>query len=153
MTTDRPAQHIVIRQADWILDRSALQTVREEVFIREQRVPEALEWDAYDARALHLLALGGDRPVATARLTTDGRIGRMAVLAPWRHRGIGAALLDRLLEVARAQGLTRPRLNAQTTALGFYRRAGFRVVGEEFLDAGIPHYRMELSLPAATDQP
>jgi predicted GNAT family N-acyltransferase len=135
---------VSIRIADWAEDGEALRTVRQAVFVREQGVPEALEWDGLDAPAVHFLALDGNAPIGCARLLGDGRIGRMAVLPAWRGRGIGAALLERVLAEARARGMTRLRLNAQATAVGFYERAGFHCVGEEFLDAGIPHYAMVL---------
>ena len=75
----------------------------------------------------------------------------MAVLKDWRRRGVGRALLKTLLDLAARQGLTRVTLSAQTHALGFYERAGFHVVGETFMDAGIPHRKMvkELMVPQA----
>ena len=73
----------------------------------------------------------------------------MAVLKDWRGRGVGRALLQTLLELATRQGLARVTLSAQIHALGFYERAGFHVVGEPFIDAGIPHRKMvkELTVP------
>ena len=73
----------------------------------------------------------------------------MAVLKDWRGRGVGRALLHTLLDLARTQGLTRVTLSSQTHALGFYERAGFRAIGEPFMDAGIPHRKMvkELMVP------
>lgn len=81
----------------------------------------------------------------------NGTIGRMAVLKDWRGRGVGRALLQTLLDLAVRQGLPRVTLSAQTHALGFYERAGFHVVGEPFMDAGIPHRKMvrDLRLPPA----
>jgi predicted GNAT family N-acyltransferase len=54
-----------------------------------------------------------------------------------------------LLDLAAQQGLSRVTLSAQTHALGFYERAGFHLLGEPFMDAGIPHRKMvkELLLP------
>ena len=48
--------------------------------------------------------------------------------------------------IARDRGLSEVYLNAQTSAEGFYRPFGFRAVGDEFLDADIPHIRMEMTL-------
>lgn len=131
-----------LRPAGWEQDAAALRRIREEVFVREQRVPPALEWDGLDETCLHVLALAGDHPIGTARMLPDGHIGRMAVLRPWRGRGVGGALLSYLLECARAQGLREVRLNAQVHAIPFYQRFGFNAQGEPFLDAGIPHRRM-----------
>jgi predicted GNAT family N-acyltransferase len=134
---------IDVRPADWERDREALREIREAVFVREQGVPPELEWDGADPVARHVLARNAaGRPIATARLLPNGHIGRMAVLRQWRGQGVGAAVLSAVLEMARAQGLARVMLNAQTAAVPFYRRQGFTAEGGEFMDAGIPHRRM-----------
>lgn len=132
-----------IIETDWARDAARLAEVRRVVFIEEQGVPEALEWDDFDARSLHLLATSRDgTPVGCARLLPDGHIGRMAVLPAWRGRGIGRALLAAALRAARARGLGTVRLSAQTRAAGFYAHAGFSAEGTEYLEAGIPHIAM-----------
>jgi predicted GNAT family N-acyltransferase len=105
-----------------------------------------LEWDGEDACAVHAVARAahGDA-IGTARLLLHDQlahIGRMAVLREWRGQGVGRALLDAILTAAQARGARFAFLNAQTTAVAFYARAGFRVEGAEFLDANIPHLRM-----------
>ena len=90
--------------------------------------------------------MNGELPVGTARLLDDGHIGRMAVLRPWRRRGIGSRMLETLIEVARQTGKSGCALNAQTHALGFYERHGFVAEGGIFDDAGIPHRHMKLKL-------
>ena len=140
-----------IRSARWPEDEPALRAVRERVFVEEQAVPLDLEWDGLDAGARHLLALADGQPIGTVRMLSDGHIGRMAVLATWRRRGVGSALLGRLLDDARAARLHGVWLNAQTHAVSFYERFGFNADGREFLDAGIPHRRMVLKF--APDEP
>jgi len=135
----------VIRRADWKRERETLGRIRELVFVQEQRVPPELEWDDRDAEALHLLAeTAAGQAIGTARMLTDGHIGRMAVLPQWRRCGVGSALLRELVRIAREREGCTPFLNAQTRALGFYRRHGFVAEGGEFLDADIPHRRMIL---------
>ena len=68
------------------------------------------------------------------------------VLSRIRGRGIGFALLEAAIQKARTLGMNGVYLNAQTHALGFYERAGFVAEGDEFMEAGIPHYRMRQSL-------
>lgn len=136
-----------VRLANWQDDGPVLRAIRETVFIHEQHVPVELEWDEFDVDCLHILALeSAGNPIGTARLLPDGHIGRMAVLREWRDFGVGSALLQRLLEEVKKRQLRLTIVNAQTYVVGFYTRFGFRVVGEEFIDAGIPHVRMVLQL-------
>lgn len=136
-----------VRVVAWEAAKEALREVREAVFVKEQHVPLELEWDGLDDGCLHALASDAQgRPIGTARLLADGHIGRMAVLKTWRGRGVGSALLRLLLDQARRAGMHEVRLNAQTYATGFYEKFGFRVVGEDFMDAGIPHREMVLEL-------
>jgi predicted GNAT family N-acyltransferase len=131
-----------VRLADWSADRKILRSLREEVFIREQSVPADMEWDEFDERSHHVVAVADGIPIGTGRLLPDGHIGRMAVLRKWRGQGAGSALLAALIDTARERGLSRVMLNAQIQALPFYLRHGFCAEGEEFLDAGIAHRRM-----------
>ena len=136
-----------VRLASWREDREALAGIRRAVFIVEQRVPENLEWDDVDAHCVHALALDTrGTPIGCGRLLPDGHIGRMAVLAAWRGRGVGDALLTHLMEVARDRGDARVVLNAQVQAMPFYARHGFAPDGPPFDEAGIPHQAMALAL-------
>lgn len=146
-----PTQPISIQLCNWSDARTDARYVRELVFVQEQGVPLALEMDDQDPNCDHALAYAGDGTVVgTGRLLPDGHIGRMAVLSAWRGRGIGALLLQALVEHARRHGHASVRLNAQTHAIGFYRRSGFAVSGSEFMEAGIPHLAMQRDLdPAA----
>jgi len=144
---------ISIEQVDWHARQQDLLAIRHAVFVTEQGVPLELERDEYDPVALHLLATdeATGEPVATARLLPDGHIGRMAVLRPWRNRGIGSALLRRLLEVERTRGHARVVLSAQCHAEPFYQRLGFRPQGEIYQEAGIDHREMSLPLSGLDD--
>lgn len=141
------AQGITIRTAGWEEDRAGLMRVREAVFIREQRVPPDLEWDAADENCFHVLAETANRDaIGTGRLELDGKIGRIAILHKYRSAGIGTAILHRLVMEARKRNMEHVYLNAQSQAIEFYERQGFRVEGEEFLEADIPHRRMRKTL-------
>jgi predicted GNAT family N-acyltransferase len=136
-----------VRRASWVADSVALAAIRREVFVIEQQVPESEEWDDRDAESEHVIALSaGGITIGTGRLLPDGHIGRMAVLKPWRGRGVGSALLTELIAMARSRGHAETRLHAQTHALAFYRKHGYTPLGEEFMEAGIPHYEMRLAL-------
>jgi predicted GNAT family N-acyltransferase len=147
MATDEPAP-FHIRRADWAADGASLAAIRRQVFVREQSVPEDLEWDGLDTDAVHLLASDAQgNPIGTARLLPSGQIGRMAVLAAHRRHGVGRALLLQLLDIARAGNYPPVFLNAQASALPFYASLGFAPEGAVFDEAGIPHRRMHLAAP------
>ncbi|MFF8998539.1 GNAT family N-acetyltransferase [Streptomyces achromogenes] len=149
-----------VRVAEDPADREACFAVRKEVFVAEQGVAEDIEYDAYDAVAVHVLAVREDgRPLGTGRLLygaaaaektgadpSVGSLGRLAVLRAARGLGVGAALVRAIEEAARARGLTAVDLHAQTQALGFYERLGYAAYGPEFPDAGIPHRAMRRTL-------
>ncbi|MGH8127541.1 MAG: GNAT family N-acetyltransferase [Gammaproteobacteria bacterium] len=137
-----------VRLADWDNDATALRAVRTQVFVEEQKVPLDMEWDGLDELCIHALALADGEAIGTGRLTPDGHIGRMAVLAGWRGAGVGAELLLKLMEAAKLRGDTHCELNAQVSAIGFYERFGFHAEGETFLEAGIVHRRMRLDYGA-----
>ncbi|MEM5433085.1 GNAT family N-acetyltransferase [Cupriavidus oxalaticus] len=131
----------------WSKARERARAIRYTVFVEEQNVPVELEWDEWDEPSWHALALAEDgTPVATGRLLPDGHIGRMAVLKAARGTGVGAQVLQALMEKAAQLGYPELVLNAQTHAASFYLRAGFARSGEEFEEAGIPHIEMRKRL-------
>lgn len=140
-----PAASWSIRAADYAADRKAIEAVRLTVFVAEQGVPPEIELDERDAFCLHLLATDGKQPVGTGRIDLDanGKIGRVAVLAGYRGRGVGTALMQRFHAIAAAAGFDTVWCNAQLAAVPFYRKLGYRAVGERFQEAGIEHVRME----------
>ena len=139
-----------VEPGSWTELAQAARQVRDAVFVTEQKVPRELEWDEHDAVCRHLIARDADGgAIGTGRLLTGGKpghIGRMAVLADWRGKGVGRALLEGLLEEAARRDLRHLALHAQTQATGFYRRFGFVEEGPEFMEAGIPHRTMVRSI-------
>lgn len=132
---------------DWERQQELARPVREAVFIAGQGIPSQLEWDALDALSQHAVATDASgAPIGTGRLLPDGSIGRMAVAEAWRGRGVGRALLEALFELAADRRMNQLRLHAQTHAAGFYASYGFRQVGAEFLEVGMPHVLMERNL-------
>lgn len=138
---------ISIVTGDWDSVRDHAQALRIEVFVVEQGVPVELEWDEADEVSTHAVAYDEEgQPVATGRLLPDGHIGRMAVRKSARGQGIGAQVLEALLDEAKRLGYRELVLHAQTHAQGFYARHGFEARGEEFMEAGIPHRMMTLAI-------
>lgn len=135
----------------WEDAREQASRIRFAVFVEEQGVPDDVELDEHDPVCLHALAIDATGKVAgTGRLLPsameEGRvtshIGRMAVSRDARKGGVGGAILERLVEAARARGDDVVALSAQTHALGFYQRHGFEAYGDVYMEAGIEHRAM-----------
>lgn len=164
-----------ITHSAWPAHQDAIHQLRRAVFIIEQQVPEALEWDDLDVFARHFCLWQQNRLVAYARLLFltepqavfnpphgltpvqaygapdglaggSGKLTRMAVCKSARGQGLGRLLLCDLIAWARQAGLCQLSLDAQLQAEGFYQREGFVACGEVFWDAGIEHRHMTLSL-------
>jgi predicted GNAT family N-acyltransferase len=130
----------------WESARAQASLIRFTVFVEEQGVPRDIELDEHDALSVHAMAFEREKAVATGRLLPDGHIGRMAVLKEWRGRGIGGLILKALMGKARQRGDTAVALSAQVHAVAFYRAYGFVEEGDEYLEAGIRHQGMRLTL-------
>lgn len=128
----------------------ACRALRRAVFIEEQGIAEADEWDDLDGQAIHLLAWQEGEPVGTARILqsgTTGKIGRVCVLDRARGTGLGTKLIRAAVDVLRARpGVTHAKLGAQVHAIGFYEKLGFKLAGGVYDDAGIPHRDMTREL-------
>ena len=124
--------------------------IREKVFIEEQGVPEDMELDEFDPTSKHALAYEGHLCVGTGRLvhlnSHHAQIGRMAVLSAFRNRGIGKAILSRLIALAKSEGVLTLTLHSQVSAIPFYAKLGFIAEGSIYDEAGIAHRNMILSL-------
>lgn len=129
---------------DWQQCKHALKAIRKSVFIDEQHVPEELEWDGRDTECTQFLLAADSAPVATARLTPEGQIGRMAVLNNFRGKGFGSRLLASVIEQAKHAGHKQVFLHAQVSVIKFYQHHGFTAYSDVFIDAGIEHRSMKL---------
>ena len=142
---------VEVRVGDWASQGAAAQVIRHTVFAAEQGIQADLMCDEADATAVHALAFNRmGVPVASGRLLAAGpgvaQIGRMATVAVLRGAGVGAAVLQALLQAARQRGNHEVLLHAQTSAVGFYRRAGFVEQGPVFEEAGVAHQTMRRHL-------
>lgn len=157
MTAEKLTLQTVATAADF---EEAL-ALRYRVFCDEQRVPRALERDAEDALALHVVVRDGQGQVCgtgrALRMRPDGsqtalsaaatagdvvRVGRMAVRRDVRKQGVGSLVLRALEQAAREAGLAQALLHAQCQAQAFYARHGYAPIGERFEEAGIEHVTM-----------
>ena len=124
--------------------------VRKKVFVEEQGIAENLELDEHDKEALHMVVKDGERVIGTARVlflaNNQAKIERMAILKPFRHKGIGSGIISFLNEELRNRQVAQVVLHAQYAVVDFYKSCGFEKSGSLFWEAGIKHIRMERRL-------
>lgn len=120
--------------------------VRQAVFQEEQGIDSALDEDGQDDHCYHWIASINQTPIGVARLrplsATTAKLERVAVLKPWRRKGIGQALVQAAIAFAQTQGIQVLYLHAQSPTVPFYETLGFRTTGAPFPEAGIVHFKM-----------
>lgn len=134
-----------VRVVDTEKERNDAFHVRHTVFVEEQNVPAELEIDEHEDKAIHFVAYDQNSPVAAGRfrvLSERAKVERICVLHDYRGTGLGFLLMNAIENHAKLLRLKGAKLNAQISALGFYEKLGYRIVSEEFMDAGIPHVTM-----------
>ena len=139
--------NLKIEIVKWIDGHVSLSMIREKVFIEEQKVTSQLEWDGLDEEAIHFLAYQDEKAIGCARalvIENHMQLGRMAVLKEYRNQGIGSALIEKGMITAKLNQLSKILISAQCHAISFYKKFGFEVTSEVYLDAGISHQDMEL---------
>jgi len=120
--------------------------IRSDVFVDEQGIDSKIDFDGLDEIATHVLIFSQNKAIATGRMLDDGHIGRIAVSKEYRQQGVGTKVLQALLAEAKKQGLAKVYLGSQIQAVDFYKKLGFDIYGEVFMDAGIEHIEMALYL-------
>ena len=139
--------NVVVQIVSWQSHRDALLSVRQEVFVVEQKVPAEEEVDDLDPVSTHFLVCDSDgTAIGTARVLTDGHIGRVAVLKPKRGQGIGRALTEAATAYLKSQQFETAKLNSQLAVTEFYERLGFESHGEVFYECDIAHIAMHKRL-------
>ena len=131
-----------------IIDDS-FRDLRIEIFVKEQGVPQENEFDDYDLQVPHLVIFLDGEAVATGRIIPYGedtvKIGRIAVKKDKRGLRLGEKIVLELLRKSKEDGAKTVYVGAQTHAVGFYEKCGFRLVGTpEYMEENIPHYDMKL---------
>lgn len=123
--------------------------IRKIVFVDEQHVPMEEEVDDFEKEAIHFIGYHEDEVVAASRLRfVDelGKLERICVLKPYRGKSYGKKIIERMEAEIAKRGYSKAKLHAQTHAKEFYERLGYKVVSEQFFDAGILHVAMAKTL-------
>lgn len=128
-----------------------IQTVRRAVFQIEQGVDSALDFDGLDQTAQHIVVFDNEVPIGTARIRYLNeklvKIERVAVLAAYRNQGIGRYIMQSAIAFLDRQGIPEIKVHAQSNAVSFYEKLGFRAQGDVFYEANILHAEMRRTSP------
>ena len=135
-----------VKHGRWDQLQQDAKLIRTQVFICEQGITEADEWDDQDVISQHFVIYDQDQPIATARLLQNHSVGRVAVVKAYRGQGIGRMIMLEIIAYAQQQARPHLRLSSQTHAVSFYQQLGFIVQGDEYDECGIPHIEMTMSI-------
>lgn len=134
-------------QTSWQKSCNEILAVRHKVFMIEQHFNEAILCDLQDPDCIHLVTRNLEGLViATGRLSLKGRIGRIAVLLPYRGLGIGSKILSELIQIGRIHKLNDISLNAELDNMHFYDAQNFMASGPVFMKQGVPHQMLTRKL-------
>ncbi len=129
----------------------AIFEIRQEVFVVEQEVDPAEEYDEFENTSTHFLVKLNGVPAGTARwrVTPNGiKLERFAVIKSMRGRGVGQLLVKKVLNDIASRKESSGKLlymHAQLSAIPLYEKFGFKKVGEQFEECNIQHFKMELN--------
>jgi len=133
---------------NWVDLGESARLIRDAVFIQEQGISASLEHDGCDSAYLHCVIFDGERAVATGRMSSEGKIGRIAVLAGERRKGFGKRVMAALEHLAREKGLSTVLVHVQAEAVPFYKTLAYEAFGPSFFEAEMLHLSMSKSLLA-----
>ena len=107
--------------------------------------------DAFEANGIHLVCLQDDEVIGTGRLNIENRtsiISQMAIKSVYQKQGVGAKVLNELIKFSKEKELNIVKLNARETALAFYKKFNFVVVGDKYPSkkTGVIHQEMALKI-------
>ncbi|AZM39203.1 GNAT family N-acetyltransferase [Acinetobacter sp. WCHA39] len=135
-----------VKHGRWDQLQQDAKLIRTQVFICEQGITEADEWDDQDLISQHFVIYDQDQPIATARLLENNSVGRVAVLKAYRGQGLGQMIMLEIISYAQKQRRSVLTLSSQVHAISFYKKLGFTVQGNSYDECGIPHIEMTMSL-------
>jgi predicted GNAT family N-acyltransferase len=135
-----------VKHGRWDQLQQDAKLIRTQVFICEQGITEADEWDDQDVISQHFVIYDQDQPIATARLLQNHSVGRVAVVKAYRGQGLGQMIMLEIISYAQKQGLSVLTLSSQVHAISFYEKLGFTVQGNSYDECGISHIEMTMNL-------
>jgi len=135
------------KQTSWLDSSNDILSIRHKVFMIEQHFQDNKLYSHQDIDAFHIIVRNQEQKVvACGRITPKGRIGKIAVMLPYRGIGIGSDLLKKLIQIGRKNAIYDLSLNANLDSQSFYQLQKFSTAGPVFMKYGIPHRRLARKL-------
>ncbi|MGB3404615.1 MAG: GNAT family N-acetyltransferase [Microcoleaceae cyanobacterium] len=138
--------HLRVQWVDYQREYLDIQAIRHQVFEVEQNIDHHLEFDGKDEKAQHLLAYWQQQPVGTSRIRylspKTAKIERLAVLKEFRGQGIATKLMEFAQLTLQNTEVKEVIVHAQEYIKNLYLNLGFKVIGDRFYEANIPHLKM-----------
>ncbi len=136
-----------VSRVNWQEHGPVCADLRKQVFFNEAQYHYFAALDGKDAEARHVLVLDAkQQPIGCGRIDPDWQISRIAVLRPWRQRGVGTAILDELIAIARDADASEVFCAVPVFSLPYYRGQQFEPVGAVYYESEVPYQRMRLAL-------
>ncbi|HET7732951.1 MAG TPA: GNAT family N-acetyltransferase [Paludibacter sp.] len=126
---------------------------RKELELRDEVLRKPLGMSLYndnlegDKNDTHIGAFLGEELVGVLILTrlsqTDVKMRQVAVAEAMQSQKVGSKMVRFAEAFARKAGYKNMVLNARKTAVSFYLKQGYSIIGDEFQEINIPHYKMQ----------
>ncbi|WP_136481639.1 GNAT family N-acetyltransferase [Cognatitamlana onchidii] len=125
--------------------------VREELFFKEMKNSRDLINDEFELNGIHLVCLDQGKVIGTGRLNIvedEAIISQMAIKENYQRQGVGAEILKELIRYCKREGVFYLKLSARETAIAFYKKFNFRILGDKYpsLKTGVVHQKMTLKI-------
>jgi predicted GNAT family N-acyltransferase len=130
-------------------DFSVSYEIRKTVFVEEQNIPIENEMDGLDAECFHIVLFNETAPAGSGRLYIKNdiaRLGRVAVLKGARGKGYASVICKALIDIAKREKSKCITLDSQAYVSSLYEKLGFIRDGDEFMEEGIPHFKMDMDI-------
>lgn len=108
--------------------------------------PEELQAENHQ---IHIVAIENQLVIGVLLLVILGdscKMRQVAVASGRQGEGIGEKMVRYSETSAVALGIQQMELHARESAVNFYLKLGYVIVGEKFEEVGIPHFRMKKNL-------
>ena len=125
--------------------------LRNQILLRPIGIPDHA-WEMHDEKSWHFVAVKEDTVIGCVVLVplnsdqTETQLMQMAVQTNQQGKGIGKLLVNELLAFSKSKGIKEVVCHSREDAVPFYLNLGFKIYGEPFVEVGIRHSHMKVTI-------